>query len=686
MKTLLWDKKEYLALGGILLLALFLRLVWIERVPPGVRYDELMNLKMAERVLAGERPLYFEQNWGHEPLYHYFQAIALAALGKTALSLRIISICAGVLSVLSTYLIARRLFGARVAVTAAALTAVSFWSLMLSRFGLRIVGVTPWMGLAVYAFWRALETPPEQRKTAILWFALCGLAQAAMLYTYFAGWMALALVVCFWGYLWSFHRPMLRGRGPGLALSLVIPLILIAPMIAYVVRHPEIGQRVGQVGSKLGAAWRSGDWGTLGQNAWRTLQMFSVRGDKEWLYNIRARPIFDPVTSALFYGGLLFSLWRWRRPQYAFIALWLAVGLAPTMLTWPAGSLPHSVIALAPTMILTALAFVAAWRWLCQRRLKWPGIAALIAVFALFTMRDGYDYFIRWPSSARVRNEYQAPAAAVARYLSDHPESGAVGVSAPFVDHRSPWSEASFNLLYHDHRPVRWFNGASSLLFPAGEQVRFVLPDHLDHPSELDAELGALLMAVTTPVEIGFRDEFGSTLNIYRLQERAPLDRFLDDCASMPAWSSPEGAYMAGESEKQRRALTLPLNLGHRLEWLGYRYAQTQAAPGGQWRVTTCWRVTANDGEPLALFIHLLDDENRVRASRDELNVSTASWRRGDVLIHVHILTLPPDMPSGAQRVELGVYSPLTMTRLPILTGEQAAPYNRALLRPLSVE
>jgi hypothetical protein len=51
------------------------------------------------------------------------------------------------------------------------------------------------------------------------------------------------------------------------------------------------------------------------------------------------------------------------------------------------------------------------------------------------------------------------------------------------------------------------------------------------------------------------------------------------------------------------------------------------------------------------------------------------------------MLHLPPDTPSGPYRVELGVYSPVSLTRLPIYTapGNTNAPYDRLLLAPLDI-
>jgi hypothetical protein len=41
--------------------------------------------------------------------------------------------------------------------------------------------------------------------------------------------------------------------------------------------------------------------------------MFSFLGDPQWRQFVAHTPVFEPLGAALFYGGLMLSLWRWRR-------------------------------------------------------------------------------------------------------------------------------------------------------------------------------------------------------------------------------------------------------------------------------------------------------------------------------------------------------------------------------------
>jgi hypothetical protein len=69
----------------------------------------------------------------------------------------------------------------------------------------------------------------------------------------------------------------------------------------------------------------------------------------------------------------------------------------------------------------------------------------------------------------------------------------------------------------------------------------------------------------------------------------------------------------------------------------------------------------------------------------DGLSVSPTTWEPGDVFIQWHTLSIEPTALGGEYQVELGIYSPATMNRLPIYQeGEAVA--DRLLLSPIQVQ
>lgn len=691
-------RKEWLVVASIGALALLLRLVALGRVPPGVRYDELVNVKMASHIYAGEWPIYFQEAWGHEPFYHYLHALGMRLLGQTVLGVRITSVLSGTLGVLTAYLALRQLFGRGVAALAALMVASSFWSLMYSRVGLRHISLPPWIGLAAYCFWRGLEVPANERRKIGLWFSLSGVSLGITLYTYFASRVVPVLFATFALYLFVFHRDMLRGRWWGVAVALVLPVGMVTPMALYLVRHPELERRLGQVSAGLLGALRTGDLHMAAQAVLGTMAMFSFRGDPEWLYNIAGRPVLDPLTSIAFYVGLGTLLWRWREPRRAFTLLWLFFGIAPALFSWPPGSLGHTIVAQPAAFGIAALGIAEAWSWARHRTASPLRLSAQLVLATrplVFAGLNAYDYYARWPGYPEVRHEYQASSTAVARYLEQHPEATPACVSAPYVDYWNPWSKMNFDLYAGAAgTAVRWFDGQQALVLPGGQEGYVYLTEPTLPLAGLAPAFAALLEQDAVPASDGGQGALDGGLRVYRWRDGRTVDALLARAAQAPAWASPETAYVPGTSEGQRVPLAMPLDYG-RLVLLGYSY-NGEAGAGQEWQVTTYWRVLHADPAPLAVFVHVLDDANTVRASWDGFYIAPAGLQEGDLLIHVHALALPDELPAGEWRVELGVYSPVTLERLPLTLGNremalgqgstERAPYDRALLRALTVE
>ncbi len=181
---------------AIILLAFLLRTWDLDRLPPGLFFDEAYNGIDANRVIAGiARPLFFAGNNGREPFFIYLQSAALAMFGASSYSLRIVAAFAGVLTVPVIAALARQLLGwaasapalnfsqhrkllAQAMLIAAAALSVSYWHMSLSRLGFRAILLPLFSALAVYYLARAWQL--DRRRDLILAGIWLGLAQ----YTY----------------------------------------------------------------------------------------------------------------------------------------------------------------------------------------------------------------------------------------------------------------------------------------------------------------------------------------------------------------------------------------------------------------------------------------------------------------------------------------------------------------------
>src|SRR5512136_2088478 len=197
---------------AILLLAAAFRFLVVDSAPPGWRDDELIEFNMDRRIADGWRPLFIAEAEGHEPVYHYLHAGTLALFGDNIIGYKWLPMAGGLLTIALTYALARKMFGVKAALLAAALLAVSFWPVMYSRFGVRHIGVLPWM---LGAFCLLYTGPSRERRGNVgagAWARaiFAGVCLAAALLTYFAGRAVPLILIGFLMYLLIFKRAVLR--------------------------------------------------------------------------------------------------------------------------------------------------------------------------------------------------------------------------------------------------------------------------------------------------------------------------------------------------------------------------------------------------------------------------------------------------------------------------------------------
>ena len=113
--------------------------------------DAVDASQAAQEIRSGAWPIYFEEGWGREPLYHYLHAGTLASFGPNTLGYRWLPAAFGLLSTALMVALVWRLFDFRVAALGGALYGVGLWPVLYSRFGVRHIGVMPFILLALYA-------------------------------------------------------------------------------------------------------------------------------------------------------------------------------------------------------------------------------------------------------------------------------------------------------------------------------------------------------------------------------------------------------------------------------------------------------------------------------------------------------------------------------------------------------
>ncbi len=669
---------EWAALAAILLVAAFLRLHQLGDVPPGLEHDEVTSWQMADSVLDGRWRIYFTESYGHEPIFSYLMALSVAAFGPNWLGVRFWSPFLSLLGLAATYALARRLFGRRVALVAAGSMAVTVWPIFFGRLGLRLNLLPPLLCATLLTFWNGLQAPLTTggRLDRRGWrcFLLAGVLLGVTLHTYLASRAVPILLAGLVAYLALFHRPALRGRWPAVAVLFVLAASLVAPMACYIAAHPAAEVRTGQVNEPLTELLRGNPLPVL-RNALSVVGMFGFTGEPYWQVNVPGRPVFvEPLTIALFYGGLLLALWRWRRPRYALLLIWLAIGLLPSVVTADPPSFPRAFAALPVAFILPGLAADALWaRW---QRLT-PLVLAL--AFALNLGLTCRDYFVRWAAEPDVRYTFQSGLTQAARYLDATAETTPVVMAGLSVHDIDPLTLA-VSLRRRD-LAVRWCDTRSALLLPAGGgSARLLVPDIVP----LDPALAGQLTAYSAPPEAHPQTDGAPAFALYRLAQLADWRAHLAALsASLRVVTSPEVEFLPGDPQGLRQTHQLPVNLSE-LDFLGYQWLNRTFSPGGQVELLTYWRAHGPLDGQRKVFVHLLDAHSQLQGGHDGLDVALSSLQAGDVIVQLHRFWLSADALPGEHQVEVGLYDPVDGQRR--MAWQNGAPIaDRLLLAAIKV-
>jgi len=688
-------------LCGIVLLGAGLRFWHLAGLPPGLFYDEAVNGVDARMVLSGAGlPLYFVANNGREPLFIYLQTLSVALLGYRPVALRLVSAIIGTLTIPAVYFCARgillrpersqaetaeaadRPFGDLAAewlpLIAAGGIAVSYWSLSLSRLGLRAVMLPLTSALALGYFWRAWNGKRYRLYAwAGFWFGLG-------LYTYTAARILLlapfAFVLCEGVVALGRRRTeaqerlgaVWRHRLIGLAVAGTACLLVAIPMAVAAWQDPQsVLGRTDQV--SLLAAPPQGEAPAppierLARNALLVARQFYDRGDMNPHHNLPGRPVNDLLLAVLFTAGCLACLWRIRRPRARLLLIWLVVMLLPTLLSAEA---PHSLRgsgALPPLALLYAAGAGAITRWLPGSRVRLYALPALLGLLIFFSgWSTARDYFIRWAALPQLGDafslRYELAAEEAARQLAGGSPGGAAASATgrsllipydllmqPQIDFALGPAEIGTTL------PVTAPTGAAFLLpnrFDA-QQPMFLLWAGPNGPQ------ATLLAALSSTDVAALRAE----------AESQQASRVVQAANQREGWPSlltgrlPDGVTLSA------RPIAVPLDIAfaNGLRLSGYEVQPPLDTTPGQAsaaRLTTFWRCNSG-ADPRRLheadvFLHVTQNGAVWQTSNHPLPAAyLPAWRRPcSMLIDTRLVPIPAGMPAGKVYFETGLYRPL---------------------------
>lgn len=315
----------------IVALAAYFRLEDIDRLPPEMTSDHVEKLLDSYRVANGARDIFFSNNGGREP----FQMYALALLSQLPFfdinfsSLKLLAIIESLLTLPALVWMGREVIGHEnrrlgiiIGLAMAALVAVSYWHLAITRLSLRIV-LTPLVtAILIVYLTRALRR--NQRAD----FIKAGLVLGFGLYTYQAVRMLpIVIVIGVSIAIWRAQDWRVRARYMVNLLTLAfIAFIVFVPMFHYSVDFPDdfwrrtsgrllgddvledrledgtIVYRQATLQERIDAFVQNIP--ILTYNIRNVLLMFNWKGDVAWINGAPNYPTMDPFTGALLIVGI----------------------------------------------------------------------------------------------------------------------------------------------------------------------------------------------------------------------------------------------------------------------------------------------------------------------------------------------------------------------------------------------
>jgi 4-amino-4-deoxy-L-arabinose transferase-like glycosyltransferase len=645
-------RSDWLALTVVLAVGLFLRFYRLTSVPRGVLYDEAFNGLDIIQILGGARPIFLPANYGREALFIYLQAVSVSVFGYADWALRVPAAIVGSLTLATSYLLARWLYGQRVAILTCAWLAVSLWHVMYSRIGLRTIMVPLVCSTAFYCVWRGIDriqqqtssaggpSPRSGRWSGLAWFAAGGFTLGVAQYTYPTAHFAPFVLVALAGVIAMTNATLLRQILPGFVIAGVVAILVFAPDGQYFLDHPTaFSARPSEV-SIFNSKMNNGDLAaTLAYTTGRSLGMFFIRGDEEWDRNISEQPIFDPFSSAVAIVGLFILARRIRQPRYAFAVVWLVVMLIPSIIS--SGNVP---VFLRVTGLIPAVFAVPALGadWLLGTVTKrvprrWSAAPFAIAgvLFlggATLTYRDYFGYWARVPQVSVNFNEDRWLAIDLARRLTPTATNpvfvGAGDVDEPLQVFALSGTDRSGG--------ISLFNGQTSLMLPApGTPVTYLFATR-DLPPE--------------PVRKRYFTDGGEV--VARTLSGDPITRF----------------DLSGSTKEFQPTEPLVARLGGDFSVAGFD-VQRDVNGGDDLTVRSYWSVLATEPREVYFFYQFIDEAGNRVSQIDQRALAPGYWPPGTRGITTVHLAIDPKLATGAYSLVSGAYFRQDLTRLPVIDG-----------------
>lgn len=487
-------KKQSILLALVIGAGIFFRFWLIKEMPGGLFPDEAANGLDLLNILKGHMEPLYERGNGREALFFYMLAASVKLFGIGFWQHHIVSAAIGVLSILATFLLVKRLYGYNVAIVSAALMSVGTWAIVLSRTAFRANLIPLFATLVLYFLVRTAQA--VTKKDRIWSAAFAGAALAGGFYSYIAFrimpviLLVLAVLLAVIDYRQGF-KWFKQYWQAGLA-AIAAFIIVFAPLGHYFSTHP--GSFVGRSSqvSVFNPELNKGNLvGTVLDVGVKSIKAFFVDGDLNWRHNISGLPFLHQLVSPFFGIALLvLTLLTLRFIWQAFrgrqknedikhvIIIGLFWGMLLPVITTAEG-IPHGLrsIGMLPAayalsgigLVYFAKLVLKVWHHRWMEKLYW---LVAILYFATLTTVSYQQYFVYAYNHPENFYAFRSDLSAVSKYLNENPDKERTFLvidlfSVQTVDYLTAPSGNPYHIVDPQHSWKLHLRKGDKVIFPA---------------------------------------------------------------------------------------------------------------------------------------------------------------------------------------------------------------------------
>jgi hypothetical protein len=460
---------ELVCLAALLLAALAVRGVNLEHIPANLGGDEgTWGVEALGMFDGGRLANPFATRWFSFPSLSFLVwGLSMRVFGASVAGLRALSALIGTATVLTTFVLARELWGRRVAWLAAILLAFGHYHIHYSRLAVNNIADGLFVTSALYLLVRGL------RSGRAIHFALAGAVIGLGLYGYVGARLIGIIAAIYLAWRAVAEYRFLARYGRLLVLAATAALVVAAPLLLHYAAAPtDLTTGASRV-SILVPGWLAAEkayWGVSAAaiywgQVWKSLSGFHFTLDPTFWYHASI-PLLDFVSGALLLLGMVWVIARWRWPGNGLLLIWFWSALITGWVLTENPPSSQRMVINAPALALLAGLGLNELVRLGERvvnggRSLWAGVAsALLVAVAAINLRY---YFVVYTPSLVYGNPSAEVATVLGRSLAQRDEECVVYFHAPPVMY---WEIGNLRFLLRVYAPeVQGMN-----VYPPGER------------------------------------------------------------------------------------------------------------------------------------------------------------------------------------------------------------------------